>query len=221
MSSSTQLLHFFGLAPISCWTDVVPGLDPTSVVVLRLGVCGCYELAVPITVVRRARFVRGLARSSASFPVPPLNTPRSGYGIEVLATPLQRRLSAAVQNDEELVLWDPFCGSGACRLHIGSYWVSEGSGKECAGQNRKRRNLDLTLSMTLCCWVLEWATVVFSLSDPEISEAILVEALGIVLGQLSGNHRKYYPFKSFPCHSSEAFHNLDWFSNDASPARLC
>ncbi|CAE6940013.1 unnamed protein product [Symbiodinium natans] len=68
----------------------------------------------------------------------------------VLATPLQRRLSAAVQNDEELVLWDPFCGSGA----------------------------------------------------------ILVEALGIVLGQLSGNHRKYYPFKSFPCHSSEAFRDF-------------
>eukprot|EP00439_Symbiodinium_sp_Y106_P023694 s5439_g2.t3 len=65
----------------------------------------------------------------------------------VQATPLQRRLSAALHNDEELVLWDPFCGSGA----------------------------------------------------------ILVEALGLVLDQLSGNHLKYYPFKAFPSHSSQAF----------------
>ncbi|CAE7241491.1 unnamed protein product [Symbiodinium sp. CCMP2592] len=36
-------------------------------------------------------------------------------------------------------------------------------------------------------------------------EAILVEALGLVLDQLSGNHLKYYPFKAFPSHSSQAF----------------
>ncbi|CAJ1368194.1 unnamed protein product, partial [Effrenium voratum] len=34
----------------------------------------------------------------------------------VLASPLLRRLTAAQHNDEELVLWDPFCGSGAVLL---------------------------------------------------------------------------------------------------------
>eukprot|EP00927_Polykrikos_kofoidii_P043047 TRINITY_DN37095_c0_g1_i1.p1 TRINITY_DN37095_c0_g1~~TRINITY_DN37095_c0_g1_i1.p1 ORF type:complete len:476 (+),score=67.99 TRINITY_DN37095_c0_g1_i1:112-1539(+) len=34
----------------------------------------------------------------------------------VLATPLLRRLSAAAQAKEELVLWDPFCGSGVLLL---------------------------------------------------------------------------------------------------------
>ena len=46
-------------------------------------------------------------------------------------------------------------------------------------------------------------------------KAILVEALGLVLDQLSGNHLKYYPFKAFPSHSSQAFNgdNIDDFSS--------
>ena len=45
------------------------------------------------------------------------------------------------------------------------------------------------------------------------AKAILVEAMGMVLDQLSGNHLKYYPFKSFPSHSSQAFDgdNVDDF----------
>ncbi|CAE7617195.1 unnamed protein product [Symbiodinium necroappetens] len=37
--------------------------------------------------------------------------------------------------------------------------------------------------------------------------------MGMVLDQLSGNHLKYYPFKSFPSHSSQAFDgdNVDDF----------
>jgi len=31
---------------------------------------------------------------------------------QVLASPLLRRLTAAAHHQEELVLWDPFCGSG-------------------------------------------------------------------------------------------------------------
>jgi len=31
---------------------------------------------------------------------------------QVLASPLLRRLTAAAHHHEELVLWDPFCGSG-------------------------------------------------------------------------------------------------------------
>lgn len=34
----------------------------------------------------------------------------------VLASPMLRRLTAAAHHDEELVLWDPFCGSGAILL---------------------------------------------------------------------------------------------------------
>eukprot|EP00930_Biecheleria_cincta_P096592 TRINITY_DN88414_c0_g1_i1.p1 TRINITY_DN88414_c0_g1~~TRINITY_DN88414_c0_g1_i1.p1 ORF type:complete len:386 (-),score=68.41 TRINITY_DN88414_c0_g1_i1:20-1051(-) len=34
----------------------------------------------------------------------------------VLASPLLRRITAAVHNDEELVLWDPFCGTGVLLL---------------------------------------------------------------------------------------------------------
>lgn len=37
------------------------------------------------------------------------------------------------------------------------------------------------------------------------AEAILLEALEIVLGQPTGNHMKYFPFKSLPTYSSEAF----------------
>ncbi|CAE7866300.1 unnamed protein product [Symbiodinium microadriaticum] len=32
--------------------------------------------------------------------------------------------------------------------------------------------------------------------------------MGMVLDQLSGNHLKYYPFKSFPSHSSQAFEDF-------------
>lgn len=36
----------------------------------------------------------------------------------VLESPLLRRLAAAVHHGEELVLWDPFCGSGVARLDV-------------------------------------------------------------------------------------------------------
>ncbi|CAE8717427.1 unnamed protein product, partial [Polarella glacialis] len=68
----------------------------------------------------------------------------------VMASPLLRRLTAAAHNDEELVLWDPFCGSGT----------------------------------------------------------LLLEALGIVLGQTPGDQAKTYPFTSFPCHSQQAYSDL-------------
>ena len=37
------------------------------------------------------------------------------------------------------------------------------------------------------------------------AEAILLEALEIVLGQPTGSHTKYFPFKSLPTHCSEDF----------------
>lgn len=48
---------------------------------------------------------------------------------QVLASPLQRRLTQAAHQGEELVFWDPFCGSGAAQLHmirseIGTDWPS-------------------------------------------------------------------------------------------------
>lgn len=61
----------------------------------------------------------------------------------VLASPLLRRLTVAAHMGEELVFWDPFCGSGT----------------------------------------------------------LLLEALGVALGQPPGNRTKKYPFASFPCHN--------------------
>jgi len=65
----------------------------------------------------------------------------------VLASPLLRRLAAAAAVGEELVLCDPFCGSGV----------------------------------------------------------MLLEALGVVLGQPPGDRARRYPFVSFPCHAEQEY----------------
>lgn len=65
----------------------------------------------------------------------------------VLASPLLRRLTVAAHNNEELVVWDPFCSSGV----------------------------------------------------------LLLEALGVALGQPPRGQAKKYPFVGFPCHSEHDY----------------
>lgn len=68
----------------------------------------------------------------------------------VMASPLLHRLTVAAHAGDDLVVWDPFCGSGV----------------------------------------------------------LLLEALGIALGQPPGHPKKRYPFASFPCHDEREYADL-------------
>lgn len=65
----------------------------------------------------------------------------------VLSSPVLRRLTVAAYSEEDLIVWDPFCNTGA----------------------------------------------------------LLVETLGIVLGQPPGDPMKKYPFMNFPVHDQDAY----------------